>query len=178
MRASDLKKKDRFNTQIARPIGYPVYLIAIQKEGEEIIVGEYGCRKNSKNEYEYFIDDGWIKNHKIERKKRQFTWINQMQVLERVPWSPKIQEDLEAEETAKTQPIKEPEILNTQGKMAFQSEQMTFKINANGEIITLISNFKGELLNSKSKHRFVTEYLDELTKKNGRDKISFEYQYT
>lgn len=173
MRRSDLKKKERYVTNRERPIGYPSELITL-KNGQ--LVGGYGVRNRNKK-WERLTDDGWLKNIGVEHKK--LSWINSEQIKTIEPWTPKRQAALE--QTTKYQPKiqQKQEVQKTpenQSKLAFATTKMLFIVNAGGKEVRLLSDFKGNILNTESKHKTVTDYLQELTATYGADKISYEYK--
>lgn len=175
MRIADLKKARRYVRSNHRPKSFPISLILLQT-GKT--VGEYGIRINK--ETEYLVDDGWIENelHKVGIKERNLHWIKEHEILKRECWTKDLQEALEKKHKAKTAQNELQKVeINSQGKMAFDTTTMMFKVTADGNEVTLISDFKGNLLNPESKHKTVTDYLAELTREFGNDKVSFQYQY-
>lgn len=178
MRRSDLKKKERYVTKRERPTGYPAELITL-KNGT--VVGGYGVR-NRNEKWERLVDDGWLKNIGVQYKK--LSWITSKQIKTIEAWTPKRQAALEQSakyETRLDQKQEEQKTTETnQSKLAFATTKMLFIVNAGGKEVRLLSDFKGNIINSgenaKTRHKTVTDYLQELTMTYGEDKVSYEYK--
>lgn len=170
MRRRDFKKK-RTNNEYnrKRPAGFPAELITLIN-GD--IVGGYGVRNNNE-QWEILVDDGWT-----GIKDKKLSWITSKQIKKIEAWTPKRQAALEQkyqQQKAKArdeQATDYKEEISNQSKLAFASEQMIHIINAGGQTFKLLSDFKGNLLNTKSKHKTAQEYLTQLISVYGHENVN------
>ena len=183
MRASDIKKANRYSRKKNRPNGCPpeiLYLKTNKLECQDntlmIIpedtkkIGAYGIDVNVRGTW--YLVKGFAPNN--------FIWISAKQVTNVEPWSNILQQELDksSKEVAIKSTLQEPQ--NIQNELVFNKTEvklMMVMLEINSNKRTLKAKLNGKLVEPRDGFKTVKDYLSNQVQVYGSEAVSYQYSF-